>query len=326
MSYQQFVDNHQGIWARTETLLGRLEDNNEWDVDLAELPELYRSCCHHLALARQRQYDPRLENRLHDIALRGYKALYRRRRTHIWRDLIRILTHDFPRMVRAHAGYFWLASVLFYGPMVAVGLLVLTDPDAIFSLMGQEQIAELEAMYRVRPAEERGSSADFTMFGFYIYHNISIAFRTFAAGLFAGLGSIFFLVLNGVFLGGVLAHMVHAESAIHLTSFVITHGAFELTGLVISGVAGLRLGAAVVAPGRLPRTEALRKAGKDCATLIFGITAMLLIAAFIEAFWSSIAGIPPAAKYGSGAVAWLVVCLYLGMAGRSGNSEHDLGS
>ena len=39
------------------------------------------------------------------------------------------------------------------------------------------------------------------MFGFYIRNNIGIAFRTFASGIFAGLGSVFFLALNGVFIG-----------------------------------------------------------------------------------------------------------------------------
>ncbi|MEO1087796.1 MAG: stage II sporulation protein M, partial [Acidobacteriota bacterium] len=119
-----------------------------------------------------------------------------------------------------------------------------------------------------------------------------------------------------LFLGGVMAHMVHAESAVNLTSFVVTHGAFELTALVLSGVAGLRLGGAVIAPGRLSRGEALKRAGAECAHLIAGVTAMLVIAALIEAFWSSSAWVPPAGKYASGAAAWTVVFLYLGLVGR----------
>ena len=324
MSYQHFVDTHRGTWARTEELLDRLEKKRQWDVDQAELPALYRTCCRHLALARSRRYDARLEDRLHDIALRGYQVLYgHRHRASGWREMINRSVVEFPRLVRAHAGYFWLASLLFYGPAVAFALIVLADPDAIYALLSPEELARFEDMYRVRPVEERGSAADFTMFGFYIYNNISIAYRTFAAGLFAGVGAIFILVLNGVFLGGVLAHMVHVRSAVEITSFVVTHGAFELTALVIAGVAGLRLGAVVVAPGRLPRGEAFRLAGKDCATLIFGITLMLVIAAFLEAFWSSTAAFSPAFKYSSGAVAWLAVGLYLGLVGRT---EGDFGS
>ncbi|MEM8933083.1 MAG: stage II sporulation protein M, partial [Acidobacteriota bacterium] len=94
-----------------------------------------------------------------------------------------------------------------------------------------------------------------------------------------------------------------------------------LTALVISGVAGLRLGAAVVAPGRRSRAEALRHAAPDCFGLITGVAVMLLIAAFIEAFWSSMAWIGSDRKMLVGAFAWIGVALYLGFAGRSSRSR-----
>ena len=43
------------------------------------------------------------------------------------------------------------------------------------------------------------------MFGFYILNNVSIGFRSFAGGIIFGLGTIFFLVFNGLILGGVVA-------------------------------------------------------------------------------------------------------------------------
>ncbi|MEM6795024.1 MAG: stage II sporulation protein M [Acidobacteriota bacterium] len=319
MNQDLFTQRHRDTWSRTEAILDRAEKGGDWDVSLAELPALYRRCCQHLALARQRQYGARLEDRLHTIALRGYRVLYGEKPSS-WRAPLRFLAADFPALVRAHAGYFWLATALFYLPALAMGGLVMQEPDAIYSLISPLDAANYEEMYRVRDTEERGAAADLQMFGIYIWNNISIAFRTFAAGLFAGLGSLFFLVFNGLFLGGVMAHLVHADSAVNLTSFVITHGAFELTGLVISGVAGLKLGAAIIAPGRRTRAEALRHAGPECAQLIFGVTAMLLIAAFVEAFWSSTAAVPPAGKYLSGAVAWIAVLVYLAMAGRGSSA------
>ncbi|MEM1182767.1 MAG: stage II sporulation protein M [Acidobacteriota bacterium] len=314
MNQDLFVAHNEATWRRAESVLEKLESRTEWDVELAELPTLYRRVCHHLSLVRQRHYGAGLEQRLHDIALRGYRQLYGKRPWH-WRRAANLL-FDFPALVRARAGLFWLATALFDLPTLAMGGLVLAEPDAIYSLVSPEQVAEYESMYRTRDTEERGAAADFAMFGFYIYNNISIAFRTFASGLFAGLGTLFILVFNGLFLGGLMAHMVHAESAVNLTSFVITHGAFELTAIVLAGVAGLRLGGAVIAPGRYSRGEALRRAGGDCAYLIGGVTVMLVIAAVIEAFWSSSAWIPPAGKYASGALAWAAVFLYLGLAGR----------
>ena len=48
-----------------------------------------------------------------------------------------------------------------------------------------------------------------------------------------------------------------------------------------------------------------------------GIFAMLVLAAFIEAFWSSIGWIPALVKYGVGATMWSLVLLWLGLGGRN---------
>ena len=45
------------------------------------------------------------------------------------------------------------------------------------------------------------------MFGFYIRHNIGIAFQCFAGGLFAGIGSLFYLIYNGAIIGAVAGYL-----------------------------------------------------------------------------------------------------------------------
>jgi hypothetical protein len=48
--------------------------------------------------------------------------------------------------------------------------------------------------------------SDVLMFGYYIHNNVSIAFRTFAGGILGGVGSIFFLIYNGLIVGAVLTN------------------------------------------------------------------------------------------------------------------------
>ena len=54
--------------------------------------------------------------------------------------------------------------------------------------------------------------------------------------------------------------------------------------------------------------------------VLYGLTAMLWIAAFIEAFWSSKHGIDSSVKYWVGAAMWISIVSYLGLAGRSGGA------
>ena len=75
------------------------------------------------------------------------------------------------------------------------------------------------------------------------------------------------------------------------------------------------LGNAIVHPGQRTRKEALRVQGLDAVKIAFGAAVMLFIAAGIEAFWSP-APIPAIFKYIVGATLWVVVYLYLFVAGR----------
>ncbi len=97
------------------------------------------------------------------------------------------------------------------------------------------------------PAEE--VATNWAAFGHYIRNNIGVAFRCFAGGLFFGLGSTFFMVYNGALLGAVGGFLTERGLGHNFYSFVVTHGAFELTAIVLSGAAGLRIGHALLAPG-----------------------------------------------------------------------------
>jgi len=98
---------------------------------------------------------------------------------------------------------------------------------------------------------------------------------------------------------------------------VAGHSAPELTAIVIAGAGGLRLGLALVAPGRWSRLDALREAGRVGARLCAGVLVMLLLAAFIEAFWSAQPGVADAVKFGVGAALWALVLAWLGFGGRA---------
>jgi uncharacterized membrane protein SpoIIM required for sporulation len=141
-------------------------------------------------------------------------------------------------------------------------------------------------------------------------NNISIAFQCYVTGILFGLGSLFFLLSNGVYGGAIAGYVTARGYGGTFFSFVATHSAFELTAIVISGGAGLRIGRSVLLPGRLPRLLSLQIAARETSTLIFGAAVMLVIAAAIEAFWSSAAWVSPQAKLACAAACWMLVILF----------------
>jgi uncharacterized membrane protein SpoIIM required for sporulation len=281
------------------------------------LPRLYRLACQDLALARDRGFDTALVERLNALALRGHQRFYGARGRSF--RPVEFLARSFPASVRREGRLFGWMTLLFYGSALLFFALDLREPDLIYALLSGEQVVTFEEMYD--PAAPhygapRDTVGDFSAFAYYVGNNVGVAFRTFAWGVFFGVGSAFLLLFNGVVLGLVAAHLTRAGFEEPFFSFVIGHGAFELTAIVLAGVAGARLGGALLAPGLRSRAEALRSAGRDVLPLVYGLTVMLVVAAVFEAFWSASRSVAPEAKLAVGVALWIAVGAWLGLGGR----------
>ena len=314
MHQRSFEQQYQGVWDELTALLDELEAPRRRrrldDAERSRLPWLYRQVCNHYALARTRRYSPGLVAHLHHLVLRGHRQLYRRHEAWLWRALA-FIGVGFPRALRDHAGYFWLALVLFLGPGLLAGGYCYLDSELIYSILDEEQVATVEYMYD--PANHRpGRSAERSA------ETLSAAGGM--AGILLGVGTVLVLLFNGLVLGGLSGHLTRVGYQDTFWSFVSGHGAFELTAIVICGAAGLMLAHAVLAPGQRTRTRALVEADREALKLVVGAALMLVVAAFIEAFWSS-ASIANALKYAAAGVFWLSVVLYLGLAGRQRGSR-----
>lgn len=329
MKQSDFEKKHEQQWNTLENVLAddALKKNAKVKADKAgdirELPELYQEISHHLAVAKQRRYSAGLIARLNDLVNQAHRVYYGNV-PRLKEGFIYYAYAGFPIVLRKNARFFWTACALFFLPGFLFYILCATQEELIYSLLSTEQLSNFESMYEpsshVGRSEERSSDTDIAMFAFYIMNNIGISFQTFASGILFGLGSIFFLCYNGIYIGAVAGHITHIGYEETFFPFVIGHGAFELTAIAIAGAAGLKLGWSLIAPGPYSRSSALRLAAKDAIVIIYGSTAMLFIAAFLEAFWSSASSIPPTVKYTVGTILWVFVFYYLAMAGRTKNA------
>ena len=324
MRQEHFIVRHEAEWLAFEQWLDaratsprRARADRGWrGLADEDLPAAYRRLCQQLGLARRRGYSPQLVARLQELMQRGHAVMYRPPLPR-WRRAFEFLLADMPRLVRAESGVMWASLILFAIPLVASFVAVQLKPELIHTLMSAQQVGEMEAMYDpAAPRLGREADSDLMMFGYYIFNNIGIGLRTFASGLLAGVGPALTLAFNGVIIGGVAGHLQGSGHGDPFWRFVAGHSAFELSAIVIAGGAGLRLGLDLLAPGRRRRVDALVEGGRRGARLCLGVFAMLLAAAFIEAFWSSIGWIPAMVKYSVGGALWALVLAWLWFGGR----------
>jgi len=317
MKQVEFESNHSAFWTEFEQVLSSLDKSS--DVQLSNFPRDYRTVCQHLAIAKSRRYAAGLTNKLNGLVQQGYQAIYGKN-VKTKGAFLDFLFFGFPATLRANAVYLWVATALFLVPAILMLIACLMNDQIIYSLMDAQQVRSLESMYNPELAKfgrERQSDSDLMMFGYYIYNNIGISFRCFATGVFFGLGSIFFVGFNGLLLGGVSGHLTSLGYNETFYPFVIGHGAFELTAIVFSGAAGLKIGYSLLAPGEHTRVKSLQLASSGAIKIIYGSTLMLVAAAFIEAFWSSSSTLPIFVKLAVGALLWFLVMYYCFFFGRS---------
>lgn len=317
MSPTQFEKENADRWQRLGALLAKVESGKD-TTGVEELPQLFRQACHDLSVAQHRMYGPRLVGKLNSLAIAGYRVI-ERRISGGWERLATMIVAEFPQAVRRERRLFWFCMAMFWLPFIFLAAWSPFDPEWAMSILGPQGMLQMEQMYGKDTSpmdymrEEFGSN--FAMFAFYIYNNVGINLRTFAGGLLGGIGSIFFMLFNGAHIGAATGYVHHACNPETFYSFVAGHSAPELMGLVISGMAGMRLGLSLVIPGQYDRRTALVLGGRKALVLITGAALMTSLAAVIEGFWSA-NPFPPMLRYSVGAVMWVLTLGYLFFSGR----------
>lgn len=288
-------------------------------IAVADLPGSFRRLCRDLALARDRQYSATLVESLHRRVLAAHQRIYGASAAP-GSGVLAFVAGGFPALVRREWRLVLAAGLLFFAPIALMLAVLQPYPDAVYLILSPEQASQFQDMYSPdarhlgRPPS---AASQWGMWGHYIANNVRIDFQCFAGGIAFGVGAVFFLIYNGLVIGSVAGHLTQLGYIETFWSFVAGHSAFELTGAVLAGAAGLKIGLALVAPGAQSRLAALKDGAGTASRLVAGAAALTFLAAFIEAFWSPTRGVPAELKYGIGLGLWACTWAYLLLAGKA---------
>ena len=312
----RFINERKNNWQRLEDLLSIVESSPLRGLSRAEVREfgeLYRRAATDLAIARAETRDPKLINYLNSLVIRAHGKIYRadtRGAAVLWQ----FFTKDFPQTFRKNLTYIALAFGIFMFFGVASFLLAYYSAD-FGDYLGLEEVkyaAQNDAKWweDLNAANQIGASSILT-------NNIRVSFMAFAFGVLFGVGTVFVLAFNGLLIGGVLGvcYKTNTAFANALVSFMVGHGVVELSCIFIAGGAGMMIGYALVNPGDLTRSQALKKKGMEAAKIVIGCACFLVIAGIIEGFLSP-SSLPVAVKVGTGVLTGIAMYLYLFLVGR----------
>jgi len=313
LTVDRFVEDRRARWARLGNLIfeasGRVERLAPEDV--LELGRLYRSASSDLAVARRDFALDAATERLNDLVAAAHALVYSEAPTS-GRRVRRFFLQELPASVRANSGFTAVSFAAFAIPLLATFAIGLLLPEIAATAL---------------PAETRQHLADRRLWtdipeGYrplmgpvIIVNNVRVAIIAFAGGLTAGALTLYVLVGNGAFLGTVLSVVQGYGLSGGLLAFTAAHGPLEISCIVLSGGAGLRLAWAILRPGDRSRRDALRLAGAQATRVMLLIIPALGVAGVLEAFLSPSAA-PLALKITVGVIAALALWSYIAFVGR----------
>jgi uncharacterized membrane protein SpoIIM required for sporulation len=316
MISNRWIEQRKSSWSRLDTLTHQVESSGIGSLSGGELREfglLYRQAAADLSAVRSDRASATLEEYLNQLLSRAHNRIYSGRKSGIG-SLVRFFTTDYPRTFRRLFPYVLTSFLIFLAATALGTLLTLSRPEFMRLYLGPQMLATIErhemwthSLLSVKP---QASS-------WLLTHNISVCFLTFAGGIAGGLGTIYLLFNNGMEMGVLSTACARAHMALDLFSFVAAHGALELPSIFISGGAGLRLGAALLFPGMLKRSDSLARGAKDAIQLLAGVVPLLVVAGTLEAFLSPSAA-PKGLKFAVGAVLLTGLGFWLFEGGRRG--------
>ena len=280
-----WIHKRRPHWDRLALLLAQAGNGGLGQLSRAELEELallYRQVAADLSVLRRDATARSYTDHVNELLTRAHHIIYSGRKTSA-RSLFRFLRDDYPAIFQRQLP-FVLASLLI---SVAWGLfgaaLTSARPDFMRHFVGPAMIATMERheMWTKSVVSMAPTASSYIM-----TNNLSVSFATFAGGVAFGLGTFFYLYVNGMMLGVIGAACHQYAMSLALWSFVAPHGALELPSIVIAGGAGLRLGYSMLFPGSLRWKESVALGGMEATRLVSGIIPLLVLAGLLEGFFS----------------------------------------
>jgi uncharacterized membrane protein SpoIIM required for sporulation len=322
MNVEKFTQSRQGDWKqltellrRSQRAIGQLSPD-----EVKRLGQLYRSTTSDLALAQREFPNHRVTAYLNQLVAQAHAVVYRSEPLAL-RRLVRFAKEGFPRIYRETFPFTLTAALLLIIPALIAGLLTNYDPQASTWLLPpqvQALIPQIEDqdLWTDIPIEERPYASSFIM-----TNNIRVSFLAFGSGVTAGLLTVYVMIFNGLNIGGLLGLTAHYDVGFELATFMVGHGAIELSTIFIAGGTGLMLGWAIIQPGLLRRRDALALAAQKAVRLIIGCVPLLVVAGIIEGFISPNENIGWPVKWGVGALTGTLLYLDLLLAGRKKHKQ-----
>ncbi|WP_029036603.1 stage II sporulation protein M [Salinimicrobium xinjiangense] len=274
-----FVKQNKDKWQRFESAL----ENNAL-VAPNELSALYLEVTDHLGYAQTFYPNSNTFRYLNGLASRAHQKIYRNKKESKNR-FITFFSEEFPKEFYHYHKQLLLAFLVFVLFVAAGSFSAASDGAFVRSILGDAYInMTLENIAVDDPMAVYKKMGEMEMFLGITINNVRVALMAFVFGIFAGLGTLFIVMQNGIMLGSFQYFFYEKGLLWESVRTIWIHGTIEISVIIVAACAGLVVGKSMLFPGTYSRLTSFIQGVKAGLKIVISTIPFFIIAGFLEGF------------------------------------------
>ncbi|MFT4610939.1 MAG: putative membrane protein SpoIIM required for sporulation [Glaciecola sp.] len=274
-----FIKQNKEKWLNFEkAIFGKTLKNPD------ELASLYIQLVNDLSYAQT--YYPKSKTILYlnNLAAKAFQKIYKTKREdtnrllHFWKIEVPLIVYEYRRYV--------LYAFAIFLSFVGIGALSAAYDDSFVRLilgddyvnLSLENIKAGDPVAIYKSGSTWGSAIGITI------NNIIVGINSFVLGVFGGLGTAYYMLVNGIMLGA-FQYFFYQEGVFwESVRGIWIHGSMEIFAIVIEGAAGLILGASILFPKTYSRITSFKMGVKNGVKILISTFPFTIAAGFLEGY------------------------------------------
>ncbi len=274
-----FVKQNRLRWEEFESIV-----KSQQRAQPDRLAELFIQITDDLSFARTHYPQSRTTTYLNALASKVHLEIYKNKKEEKSR-FVSFWKYELPEVMFEARKPLLYAFIIFVIAGVMGAVSAKYDPTFVRLIMGDGYVnMTLENIKSGNPTKVYSGESELMMFFMITWNNILVSFRVFVFGIFASLGTGFFLFYNGLMVGTFIMFFALEQQLGQALPVIMLHGTVELTSIVIAAAAGFTMGNSLLFPGTYSRLVSFKRGAIKGLKIVMGLVPFFILAGFIESF------------------------------------------
>lgn len=279
MKEAAFVKQNRPRWEEFEKVV---KDHRAAPPD--RLAELFIQITDDLSYARTRYPESRTTKYLNALASKIHLQIYKNKREETSR-FVTFWKYELPEVMYQTRKPLLYAFIIFIVAGVMGAVSAKYDDTFVRLILGDGYVnMTLENIKSGNPTNVYANEDELMMFFFITWNNIRVSFSVFVYGIFASLGTGFYLFYNALMVGTFIMFFASEQQLGQALPVIMLHGTIELSSIVVAAAAGFTMGNSLLFPGTYSRLESFKTGALKGLKIVMGLVPFFILAGFIESF------------------------------------------